>query len=537
MGPAGATGATGAQGPQGANGVQGDPGPLITWQGAWSGSQTYYQYQAVSSAGSSYLANTTIAAGTTPPAAPWQVIAQKGDQGIQGIQGIQGPAGTVSAAGPGTAALPSISFAADTNTGIWNPVADFIGFSTNGTYRWLMDSAGNLAAATDNTVAIGGQSNFRPSNVYIAAGLRAGGQAVAGYFVMDGPAGAAKVTTIATANSARWTIGQQGDAESGSNAGSTFDIRRFGDAGGFLGVALSIDRPTGSVTIPLLNPTTLAPTGNVVEQRNGTNAQTLRLYTTYTDASNYERATLGPSLGGHPGLVVEVAGTGGTRHLFLGVGSGAGQIQFIVGNTQRWWIGANEFRPNADNVYDIGQAGFRPRTIYVGTSVVTPLLDTPLLAPTANFIEQRNGANAQALFIYRTYTDASNYERLRFSHGGAAWAILTEQLGTGTPWPLGVGTAGAADLQFRTANANRWQISGTTFAFLASADLTYDIGAAATGRPRNIFVGGAVVTGVKAGAPVDADVNTPTDGMIRLDSTNNRIYARVGGTWRYAALT
>src|SRR5580765_204279 len=142
MGPAGATGATGAQGPQGAAGVQGAPGPLITWMGDWSAGLTYYQYQAVASAGSSYLANTTIGAGTTPPAAPWQVIAQKGDTGAQGIQGIQGPTGTVAAAGAGTAALPSISFAGDPNTGLYNAAADWLFISTGGVARWGVDNNG-----------------------------------------------------------------------------------------------------------------------------------------------------------------------------------------------------------------------------------------------------------------------------------------------------------------------------------------------------------------------------------------------------------
>jgi len=36
-----------------------------------------------------------------------------------------------------------------------------------------------------------------------------------------------------------------------------------------------------------------------------------------------------------------------------------------------------------------------------------------------------------------------------------------------------------------------------------------------------------------AGAPTHA----PADGSLHLDDTNNRLYARVGGEWRFAALT
>ena len=45
----------------------------------------------------------------------------------------------------------------------------------------------------------------------------------------------------------------------------------------------------------------------------------------------------------------------------------------------------------------------------------------------------------------------------------------------------------------------------------------------------------------KAGAPSDADViggaGEAADGMLVLDTANERLYVRVGGTWRWAALT
>ena len=43
----------------------------------------------------------------------------------------------------GTVGAPSITFRADTNTGIWNPAADTIGFSTGGTERVRVGSSGN----------------------------------------------------------------------------------------------------------------------------------------------------------------------------------------------------------------------------------------------------------------------------------------------------------------------------------------------------------------------------------------------------------
>lgn len=47
-----------------------------------------------------------------------------------------------------------------------------------------------------------------------------------------------------------------------------------------------------------------------------------------------------------------------------------------------------------------------------------------------------------------------------------------------------------------------------------------------------------VSTFVKAGVPADGDFRaTPPSGTIAVDTTNSRLYARVGSTWKYAALT
>jgi len=70
---------------------------------------------------------------------------------------------------------------------------------------------------------------------------------------------------------------------------------------------------------------------NTLAQRNSTNAQTYRLYGTYTDASNYERLSLSTQAGTSGTIAMETAGTGadnldlilkpaGTGQLYVGAG-------------------------------------------------------------------------------------------------------------------------------------------------------------------------------------------------------------------------
>lgn len=429
VGPPGATGATGPQGAQGPGGPKGDPGPLVNWRGEWSASVTYDYGQAVSSAGSSYLAPGPITTGVQPPASPWVFIAQRGsawttgapvpsaaalpsdmylrtdgevwqyttswaDTGtnIRGPQGIQGPAGTVSAAGPGTAAAPSISFAADTNTGFYNSNPDEISASVNSTQRLVVN----------------------------AAGVAANG----GNLIVTGPAGASKELLYQTAGITRWSVRVRGNAESGSNAGSDLLIANYSDAGAQLTNVLQVTRSTGLLAI---------------------------------------NSTLG-----------------------------------------------------------------------MGADALTP--DVFLVREAANTLAQRNGTNAQTLRIYGTYTDASNYERLGLFISGNDANVMTQQAGTGVARNMYLGVSGAAQLFVYVNGAVRWRVDSTGL-FLANTDNAVDIGASSNFRPRNVFAAGALATGVKAGPAVDGDVNIGVDGMLRVDSTNNRLYVRVSGTWRYAALT
>lgn len=159
-----------------------------------------------------------------------------------------------------------------------------------------------------------------------------------------------------------------------------------------------------------------------------------------------------------------------------------------------------------DNTYDIGASGAnRPRTVYAGTSLVVGA-DVNLYRGTlAGSMDQRGGATGQSYRLYTAYTDASNYERLRFTAATTGHTIASEALGSGTVRAITFSTTGAgAAIQFTTAGSARWNISASGH-LLANTDSLLDIGASAASRPRTIyaatsFIGpGAVPTGGASG--------------------------------------
>lgn len=119
---------------------------------------------------------------------------------------------------------------------------------------------------------------------------------------------------------------------------------------------------------------------NTVAQRNGTNAQTLNVYETFTDASNYSRLRVGysasslfSSLPNAFHVRAENAGTGTARDLILSAPAGK-NIYFGPNNTSTWLMNSTSFLASTDNTFDVGASGAnRPRTGYFGTSLVSPI--------------------------------------------------------------------------------------------------------------------------------------------------------------------
>lgn len=111
-----------------------------------------------------------------------------------------------------------------------------------GTNRWgvyVDDAAATNWLAGD--LLVGGAATASVLNV-----TKTGAAANA---IVNGDAGQSRQLLFRTGNVNRWTVFSDNVAESGSDAGSNFNIARFSDAGVYQGASFSIQRSTGNVFI------------------------------------------------------------------------------------------------------------------------------------------------------------------------------------------------------------------------------------------------------------------------------------------------
>ena len=122
--------------------------------------------------------------------------------------------------------------------------------------------------------------------------------------------------------------------------------------------------------------------------------------------------------------------------------------------------------------------------------------DVRLYRDAAATLAQRNGANAQTLRVYRSYTDESNYSRLAATWNTSTALLMAEGLGTEK-----------------------------------DGNVAFNDEALATGATRGyIMVPSAA--GVSTGVP--ADIPTGQTPIV-FDSTNKKIGAYTGGAWVWTA--
>jgi len=129
-----------------------------------------------------------------------------------------------------------------------------------------------------------------------------------------------------------------------------------------------------------------------------------------------------------------------------------------------------------------------------------------------------NGANPQTWRVYNKSTSTTYYERGVMTWNANVLEIGSE-FGTGTSLARAVRlkAQGAASASLNTNGADRWQVN--------SAGNFVPVG------------NSGMVPRVKAGAFTDADFASPTDGLIGIDTTGPRIWARVAGVWKSALLS
>lgn len=132
-------------------------------------------------------------------------------------------------------------------------------------------------------------------------------------------------------------------------------------------------------------------------------------------------------------------------------------------------------------------AGFTAQGQYSNFTLMNPTLigrtDVKLWGEAANTLALRNGAAAQTLNIYNTYTSGSNYEAASLGFSGGVFNIASYHVG---------GTA--KNIDFYRGGVQRISIKGGDITFyddlLFSGDNLYDIGASGATRPRSIYLGG-----------------------------------------------
>jgi hypothetical protein len=129
------------------------------------------------------------------------------------------------------------------------------------------------------------------------------------------------------------------------------------------------------------------------------------------------------------------------------------------------------------------------------TSNATGAMDVILNRDAANTLALRNGVSAQAFNVYNTFTDASNYET-----GFANWTQSANVFTFGTKF-AGTGVTRPVQLMVGGTNLINWATSGH---MLWNTDNSFDVGASGASRPRNVFVGGYVQTGLTTIASLPA---------------------------------
>lgn len=181
--------------------------------------------------------------------------------------------------------------AASGNPGVYisgvSGTSRLVRYQTAGSSRWLVGASSDAESGTNagsnyviyayddagaslgakltitrstGAFSITGDVSIAKSNAMMT--INSSSNATPAYFRVFRDAGQFGGMSINTGSTSRWLVAGNNTAEAGSDAGSDFIIRRYSDAGGSLGDALTITRSTGNatfsgtVTAPTFTPST-----------------------------------------------------------------------------------------------------------------------------------------------------------------------------------------------------------------------------------------------------------------------------------------
>jgi hypothetical protein len=143
------------------------------------------------------------------------------------------------------------------------------------------------------------------------------------------------------------------------------------------------------------------------------------------------------------------------------------------------------FRPTSAGSESIGTPTIPFGDLYISSSSKIYFNNSQLLGSTGGsgiILEQRNGTTEQRYYLYNTYTDASNYERLQIGWDSNVATIQTDQDGTGSRKELhfdadkiqisSYQTSGLLRLFWRTTE--RYRFENSNFRSTSSSSLGTD---------------------------------------------------------------
>lgn len=261
---------------------------------------------------------------------------------------------------------------------------------------------------------------------------------------------------------------------------------------------------------------------NTLAQRNGVNAQTLRVYNTFTDASNYERGVMQWS-----GNILTIGAEG------LGTGAVTPRVvNFIASNTSGSRRVATMRAASQVAMEVVGQDISTPPP---GVGTLTVFTKTNALAEAALDLAYTDGfGNRQGGFRFRDTQTAGDWVACQMEMAqstGDGNRILSELADQNSAWPgliyISRTTAGAA---LTTSPAHQWRNHTTTQLTIdANNNIVCNNAAIATNATNGfLYVPGCA--GTPTGTPTAYTGRVP----IVVDTTNNKLYFYSGGAWRDA---